>query len=219
MALLTPANFREQTLAAACAGLALDQSEAPDADLTTWIAAVTQRVNAITNDYFEPSTISLEHDVYNPTGYLYLQRRTTAVTAVKTRDGAGVLTTQAAGSYRLHSSLDSTGAVRVGDIDYLAIIGTTGLTTTPDAWTWPVGTQTVQVSGTFGWTTCPGDIKRAVAMIVWDVFKREGGDVRRASRWARGDLTVERATDTMTGLPEADEILKGYTRAAAVAVG
>jgi hypothetical protein len=49
-------------------------------------------------------------------------------------------------------------------------------------------------------------------MIVWDTFKREAGDVRRASRWARGDLTVERAADTMTGMPEADELIKPYIR-------
>lgn len=213
MALLTPANFREQTLAAACAGLKLDQSEAPDTDLTTWIAAVTQRVNEVCGDFFEPSTTSLEHDVAWDSSRLYLQRRTTAVTAVKTRDALGNLTTQSSTAYRLHSSLDSTGAVKLEGSDYLELIwGGGGLASTWNPWLWPTGTQTVQVTGTFGWTTAPGDVKRAVAMMVWDVFKRQDSDVRRAIRWARGDLTVERDTDTMTGMREADELLKPYLR-------
>lgn len=221
MVLLTPANFRPQTLSAACQGLALEATEASDADLMTEIASATQRINDYTGDQFESSAgLVLEHDVSLWSPRLHLLRRCTAVTTVKTRDEAGVLTTQSATVFRFHPSLDSTGAVRLGDLDYLDIVpGGAGLTGVDFAGYWPVGPQTVQVTGTFGWTVTPGDIKRACALMVWDVFKREGGDVRRASRWARGDLTVERATDSTTGLPEADTILETYVRRSFVGVG
>jgi hypothetical protein len=222
MAYLTPANFREGTLSAECAGLTLAASEAPDNDLTTTIATVSRAIDRICDDFFEPTTTTLEHDVYTPSPRLFLLRRTTAVTAVKLRDYTAALTTQAATSYRLHSSLDVGGAVMLGLSDWLDLVPDSAGLVGPSVWdrfTWPVGPQTVQVSGTFGWTTTPGDIKRACALMVWDIFKREGGDVRRAQRWARGELTIERATDTLTGLPEADETLKVFRRTNKVHVG
>jgi len=219
--LLVPNDFRAASFDPACTGLLLSDDEANDPRLVELIASVSQRIDEITHDHFETQTgVLLEHDVSVSSPRLYLSRRCTAATTVKTRDYAGTLTTQAATVYRFHSSLDTAGAVKLGDLDYLDIIPDgPGLALTTSAWSWPIGPQTVQVTGTYGWTVTPGDIKRACALMVWDVFKREGGDVRRASRWARGDLTVERATDSETGLPEADEILKTYTRDTLVGIG
>lgn len=221
MTYLVANDFRAASFDPACNGLLLSDDEANDPRLVEVIASVTQRINAITSDQFETSgSIALEVDVQWNSPRLYLPRRTTGVTQVATRDYAGTLTVQAATVYRVHSSLDTAGAVKVGELDYIDIVlDGAGLAGVSWPFMWPFGTQTVQVTGTFGWTVTPGDIKRACALMVWDVFKREAGDVRRASRWARGDLTVERATDTATGLPEADEILASYTRETRVGVG
>ena len=82
-------------------------------------------------------------------------------------------------------------------------------------WTWPVGTQTVQVTGDFGWTVTPGDIKRATALYVWDLVSRQSGDLGRAKAFSRGDARIELAD----GVPEADEILKDYMRESPVMIG
>lgn len=216
MAILTAADFRDQGTNAACSGLTLTGNEASPTDLATVIAGVTQRINDITGDIFEKQTAGvLEHDVREWSRRLELQQRFTAVTAVKTRDRSGTLTTQSASVYRLRSSLDAAGAVKVFDTDFLEIIPLSAGISGPDIWSvwqWPYGTQTVQVTGDYGWTVTPFDIKRVLALLVWDIFKREAGDVRRASRWARGDLTVERDKDSSTGLPEADDLLKPFIR-------
>jgi hypothetical protein len=216
MSILVPADFRAASFDPACSGLLLTDDEANDVRLTEEIGTVTQRINELTDDIFEKQAgLTLEHDVYEYSRRLYLLQRFTAVTTVKTRDRAGTLTTQGATQWRLRSSLDAAGAAKQYDVDFLEIIPLSSGLSGPDIfspWVWPYGTQTVQVTGDYGWTVTPGDVKRACAMIVWDTFKREAGDVRRASRWARGDLTVERAADTMTGMPEADELIKPYIR-------
>jgi hypothetical protein len=218
MVYVAPADFRPQTHASWCAGLELTASQAPDADLTVAIASVTQRINDKTNDFFEATVgLVLEHDVYAPSPRLYLMRRCTAVTAVKTRYFDGTLVTQDANAYRLHSSLDSTGAVEIQGSDYLDLtywgVGLSGTYWGP--WNWPLGTQAVQVTGTFGWTVTPGDIKRATALYVWDLFFRQAGDLQRAKAFSRGDARIELAD----GVPEADEILSRYMRQSPVMIG
>lgn len=193
----------------------MNAQQAPSPDLTEQIAAVTQRIDYLCDDHFSPLTTTIDVDVDATSPRLYLPKRVTAITAIKTRDHLGVLTTQPAGAYRLRSSLDAAGALELFAQDYVDLLEWGPGLSGPDiTWSygWPVGTQTVQISGTIGWTVTPGDIKRATALLVWDHFERESGDVRRASRWARGDLTVERASDSLTGMPEADDLLRPFIR-------
>jgi hypothetical protein len=224
MAYIVPADFRPETTASWCSGLVLPADQASSGDLTIAIAAISQRIEEKTGDYFTKQTLVLEHDVTpRNTGdegrRLYLQRRCTAVTTVKLRDYTGTLgAAQTASLYRLHSSLDTAGAVQLGELDWLDLVplsaGLTGLSVT-NPWAWPVGPQTVQVTGDFGWTVTPGDIKRATALYVWDLFFRQAGDLGRARAFSRGDARIELAD----GVPEADEILKDYMRGAPVMIG
>ncbi len=224
MAYVTVANLRPDTAAEYAQGVTLTAAEASDARLTAAIAAISERLDRLTNDHFETQTgVTLEVDVTDHTGRLALPRRTTAVTTVKTRDELGVLTTQASTTYRFRSSLDAAGATRIGESDYLDIIPEgVGLTLTPWAWSWPYGTQTVQVLGTFGWTVTPRDIKRAVAVLAFDHFKEQRGDLGRAVRYTTGEIAVERSVpdaDHPTGLLEVDAIVTDYHRYAGAMVG
>jgi hypothetical protein len=221
MAYIVPADFRPETTASWCAGLVLTADQASSPDLTVLIAGISQRVEERTGDYFtKQAGLVLEHDVEAPSKRLYLQRRCTAVTTVKTRYYDESLTTQATSPapYRLHSSLDAAGAVKIHGLDYLELteagVGLIGTYWGP--WIWPVGTQTVQVTGDFGWTVTPWDIKRATALHVWDAVFRQSGDLQRAKAFTSGGGARIELAD---GIPEADAILADYTYKSPVMIG
>jgi len=213
---LVPADFRPETPTAATRTLTLTEDLAKDDELTEQIEAVSRRIDHLTGDRFSPETVSVDVDVFEYSRRLYLPGRWTAITSIETRDITGGLTVQTASVYRQRRSLNATGTATVFDRDYVEILaGGLGLSG-PDidyGYRWPLGAATVRISGTRGWTVTPGDIKRVVAMLVWDHFMRENGDVRRAQRWQRGDLLIERAEDSLTGLPEADKLLKRFVMA------
>jgi hypothetical protein len=206
--------------------MALSMTDAPtDALITAAIARLSTRLDNWTNDHFETDALTLDLDVYLASSRLRLPKRCTAVTTVNTRSPAGVLTLQPATAYRLSSSLEQAGSLRTegSSIDTIDIIldTTLGLTGTlwDGEWVWPVGTQTVQVVGSFGWTDTPADIKRAMALLVWDHFKPQASALRQASRQTSADLTVEYAITEPSGIPEVDDIIADYKRDSIVAVG
>lgn len=213
---LLPPNFRPETPAAACRNLTLVEELAPTDELAEEIEAASRRVDDICDDRFSPLTgQTVVVDVADSWSRLDLPYRFTAITSVSTRDDLGALTLQLATAYRWHRSLNATGTavLQDGDRDYIDILlGSDGLVVSSllDPWSWPVGTQAVQIVGDYGWTVTPFDIKRVVAMLCWDHFQRENGEIRRAKRWAVDGLTVERDVDSLTGLPEADKLLRRF---------
>jgi hypothetical protein len=226
MAYLAFADFRTATLNEVCQGLSLTVGEAPDASLTTAIARMSMRVDDWTNDHFESQSGIETLDVPYESIFLYLPRRCTAVTLVQTQDPTGLATTQAATSYRLLSSLDAAGAnlrEAQASTDKLTIVPPPGnglvvtLSTTP--WVWPVGPATVLVTGTYGWTVCPGDIKRALALLVYYHFKPIRADLRMAETVSVADSTIRFGATFPSGIPEADDIIFDYKRDLAVYVG
>jgi len=232
MAYLVAADFRSgSSLNEVCIGLPLSTGEASDAQLGAAVTRLAQRIDDWTNDHFESESLTLEMDGTG-TSRLYLPKRCTAVTSVKIRDEDGTLgTAEAAAVYRLTSSLYSSGSKRLdgSGLDYIDIVPNgDGLATLPagygDVYTWPCGPQTVQVVGTFGWTTTPGDIKRALALMVWDHFKPLRNDLRRSSRVSTADTTqefipVDPASGVYTGIQEADAIIAAYRRDSFLEVG
>ena len=207
MAYITTANFRTVTLAEHCQGLALNDDEAPDTILTNTITRISARVDDMLDDHFEAQNdVVLELDG-SGTRRLYLPRRTRGVDAVKTRDEAGALTAETV-VWRLHSSLDAAGTAKAypGAIyDWLDLIPTKMLST---GWVWPEGPQTVQVTGDFGWSVPPAEIKRLVALLVWDQLKVQGDVMRRAER-----LQTEDASYNLAAVPpEVSDIMSRYRR-------
>lgn len=219
MSYLVPDDFRTASIAEYCEQIDLTIEEADDTRLAAAIARLSQRVDDATNDHFSSETLTLD---LNGGGSprLYLPQRCTAVTTLSTRNVQGALTTQASTSFRLHSSLDATGVARLGEYDWIdAIVWGPGLTGVYYAWSFDYGEQTVRVTGTFGWMTTPADIKRAVALLVYDHFKPIRQDLRRANRMATADASYDFAQTEPTGIPEVDGIIAQYRRESVPLVG
>jgi hypothetical protein len=217
MAYLTATQFRDGTLAESCHGLALSLTEAPTMELADAITRLSVRLDDWTNDHFESEMLTLGLDGRGG-GNLLLPKRCTAVTQVDIRNSSGALTTQDVARYRLHSSLEG-GTRRKDDAtdDWLELVpGSGGLTGLPAGWTdvylWPLGLLTVDVTGAFGWTAVPGDIKRALALLVWDHFKALRQDLRRTSRYSTAEMTVDPADASPSGILEVDAIIAAYRR-------
>ena len=77
----------------------------------------------------------------------------------------------------------------------------------------------VDVLGTFGWTTTPGDIQRLCALLVYDHFNPMRADLRRADRWSTADASITVSRSEPSGIPEADHILEQYRRESHPLVG
>lgn len=225
MAILTAANFRPQTTDEACIGRELTAQQAEDGDLDATIARMTARIQDLTNDDFSDAVETFELDVWVYSESLMLPKRCTSVTTVKTRDAQGVLTTQSGfspPSYRLRSSLDAAGAVRLGDFDHLDLVsyGPGLLNSADGSYCWPVGPQTVQVVGHFGWLVVPSDLKRALAHLVWDHYRAQRGDLGRVRQVSAAGIAETFSEDpAMTGIREVDQVLLDYRRDVFLGVG
>lgn len=225
MAYISSADFRAATVAEYCANLTLGTADASDANLTASILRFSQRFDELTNDHYEPESTTLTLAGADECE-LELPKRCTAVSQVTITDQLGAVTTQSSGSYRLVSSLYSSGSKRfIPDTkDYLELVyGAGGISGYPishyNPYTWPTDANCINVTGSFGWTTTPGDVKRAVALMVWDHYKGQRGDLRRAARYQTADVTVETAETTPTGIPEVDQIIADYKRDTYTVVG
>jgi hypothetical protein len=190
-----------------------------EALLTATIARMSQRFDDYTNDHYEPETLTL---ILNGTGStrLYLPKRILSLTSVATTDYAGNATTQASTVYRLHKSLS--GGTERSDVqqDYLEIIGGQYLTGVPQVWgqeysngTWPSGEQNVTVVGSFGWTTTPGDVKRAVALMVYLHYKPRDKALWQTQSFSTADATynlIDPSPNRPTGVKEIDDAIERY---------
>ena len=165
MAYIAAADFRERTVAPYCAGLILGESDGLDSYIDLIITRVVTQVELDLGDDFEPAGGDPDETVEcdgSGRARMYTPRRVRSLTTVKTRAADGTLTTQASTAYRLHSSLVSGTAMLDGArLDYLEHLTDV----------WPLGTQTVQLVGKFGWSAVPTDIKRLVALKVYDTIK------------------------------------------------
>lgn len=218
--LLVPADFRPTTsgLAAheAVARYALSASEANDTDLAATIDRMTTRLQELTGDDFIAATETLKLSPISSSPKLFLPKRASAITQVATRDDLGTLTVQLTTAYRASLSLNSGGtdfaSPRVEDHLYVLPRGTGITGTLYGPWVWPCGVQVVEVTGTFGWTTPPGDILRALAGLVWNHYKPQRLDLGMVTRITAEGETLEVDTEGATGLVEVDSILRRFDR-------
>lgn len=206
MAYIAAADFRERSVKPYCANLILGETDGTDSYLDLIIAQVTTQVELDLNDDFEPPTPDVDEVIEtNGNGLftLYLPRRTRSLTAVKTRDMLGTLTTQAATSYRLRSSLNAAGTAMTDGRKLDVLEALTGLTTG----VWPIGAMSLQLTGKFGWAVVPDDIKRLVALMVYDQIKGSTDPLSRIVQRQTLDATI-----TYGPSQEITDIMRRYRR-------
>jgi hypothetical protein len=208
-------------------GIPLSEDDADSNALSDAITAMSEAFDLYTFDHFSPEpgdgppegTITL--DVSGSGGpNLTVPKRIRSITDVSLRDREGVLTSQDVAVYRVTQSLVN-GARTEGDLDSISVIpgkyltgtGWWGDSTYPGNWSyWPVGTNSVQLTGTFSWENTPEQVKRAVSLMVYDAIKPSTDTLHRADRWATPNANFTVATPNPTGLPEVDGIISQFTR-------
>lgn len=219
MAVLTPAVFREGALVDATQGCAIPAA-IPDAVITAAIARMTERFEYYADDQFESTAATTIILPGSGLSRLRIPKRTTAVTTLKTVDYAGTETTQAATTYRLHSSLNTAGTKATGLFDFVEILaGTSGFTNMLNPYYFDRGAGTVKLTGTFGWTVTPPDVKRAVALMVWDALQPRRADLHRVTSVSNTSEAISYADTEPTGMLEVDDIIQQFSRHTSAMVG
>lgn len=213
MTYIAAADFRLGTAQSWTANLLLGEQDGSDAAIDGAIAAMTTQVELDLQDDFEPRDPDIDQTL-EVEGWgrsrLYVPRRVRSLTTVKTRGPDGTLTTVASSAYRLRQSLDMTtspaGAAMMDGqrLDYLDHLSTT----------WPEATNAVQLVGKFGWGAVPVDIKRLVALRVYDLIRAAGDPLSRITQRATVDAVI-----TYGESAEERDIVDRYTRDLPVTIG
>lgn len=175
MAYIVAADLRERTRASFAADIALTENDGTDAYIDLIIAQMSAQVELDLGDDFEPPSPDNDETLLVD-GYgrerLNIQRRVRSLTTVETLNAANQFISQAPTTWSLRKSLNAAGtAMKIGPDgkglrrDFLDALP--GLTTT----CWPYGAETVRLTGKFGWAAVPSDIKRLVALKVYDAVK------------------------------------------------
>jgi len=208
MALLTAADFRSSTKIWPDIELAGGTATAvTDATITSAVTAATRIVNKYCRDDFEGDTTTAGTIIMDGSGErsLVLTQRIQngSVTSVAERDADGNYTTIDSTDYRVYTSLDSAGTDPYADavdvIEYIA-----------EDSTWTEGVLNVRVVAKFGWNTAPWEVKRAVALIVYDMLSGKNAGMHRASEWQTPNMSFNRAEDAFMGIPEVRDLLEQY---------
>ena len=197
MAYITPAQLRPGT--ATWPDLVLDERDVrfetsggdTDALLTAAIAAWSAEFDAATGDHFE--TVSSGPDVLvvgTGTTILPVCYRIISFTSLDQIDREGTATALGTSIYRVGTSW----------LERLDGLG------------WNVRYTYRLNDLSYGWPTTPHAVKRAVALLVWDALKAQGGGRHLARRWVAGDTEFEadRDPDDSFGIPEVDRVVRRY---------
>ena len=209
MTYIAAADFRERTVAPHCAGLILGETDGLDSYIDLIIARIVTQIELDLGDDFEPAGGDPDETVEcdgSGRPRMYTPRRVRALTTVKTRADDGTLTTIATSGYRRHPSLDTAGTSMLDGsrLDYLEHLSDV----------WPLGTQTVQLVGKFGWSAVPTDIKRLVALKVYDQIKAKADPLSNIIQRQTLDATITYGPST-----EVADIENRYRRSLPVYVG
>jgi len=171
LAYIAATDLRQRSRKSWAGDIALTEADGDDAYLDAIIAQVTTQVELELGDDFEPPNPDVDETIkIDAFGgyYLTVPRRVRSITTLQTRQAGGtVMTSQTAFYHR--RSLNAAGtAMATNDqgsgrkFDVLEAL--TGFA-------WPYGQEMVWITGKFGWAVVPDDIKRLVALRVYDAIK------------------------------------------------
>ena len=204
MSYIEAADLIEPTAAPFSQGVRLTERDGTETYIQEVIDEIIRgRVDALLGDTFEPALGDPDEtlELAGAGGTrLFLPRSVRSITTVKTRNSSGALTLESATTYRLTSSV-SGGTAKVGVIDALDAVqylSTGG---------WPIGPQTVQVVGKFGFTTPPHDVKRLTAKLTYQYFRPASMSGTSIQTRQTADGTITFGTDA-----ETEAILRVYDR-------
>ncbi len=207
-------------------GIPLTEDDADNNSLSDAITAMTQAFDLYTDDHFEPepggepeTTMTL--DLPGSGGpNITVPKRIRSLTDVSLRDFNGNLISQLPSVYRVIQSIVD-GKRTEGDLDQISVIpgqwlsgvGYWGDNFYTGSWQYfPLGVNSVQITGTFSWPSTPEQVKRAVSLMVYDAIKPGTDVLRRADRWATPTANFTVAVANPTGMPEVDNIIGQFTR-------
>lgn len=226
MAYVAPSDFRAGSLQWFTAGLALTTGEASDNLIESCAKRAKELIDRYTGDEFEPTeeTLILSGE---GTSILRVPRRIRTISSVSILRGDGSWSEVDEADYVVSASLDEEGTIRTADLDYIAVAYGRTLDPlsgpyAPNEWSdsrlnpvfgtaFPRGFQNISIDGEFGWNETPEGIKRASALLVYDLLKPKNNDLlRRADSYQTDDASFTIAKTEPTGLPEVDAILVEY---------
>lgn len=190
MAYIAAADFRERTVKPYCANLLLDETHGTDSYIDLIITQVVTQVELDLADDFEPPNPDNDEVILADgwgTTRLYAPRRVRSLTTVEVRyDWQSSFSTVATTSYRLRKSLNTAGTAMVDGRTSDWLDGLIGMT----LGVWPLGAETVRLTGKFGWAAVPDDIKRLVALKVYDLIKGNADPLSRIVQRQTFDATI-----------------------------
>lgn len=212
MAYIAAADLRERTQKPFASNVVLTEGDIIDAQLDLIIAQVVTGVELDLADDFEPpnpdNDETIDVDGWGGTR-LFLPRRVRSITSVAVRAPfETAFTTQASTAYRLRKSLNSAGTAMLEGRSSDWLDALPGLS----YGAWPLGAETVRLVGKFGWAAVPEDIKRLVALRVYDIVKTKQDPLNRISQRITLDATIVYGPSQ-----EMDDIVTRYRRSAALA--
>jgi hypothetical protein len=182
MAYVVAADFREASRKAWTKGLILGENDVNDAELDLVIAQVAGLIELELDDDFDPPSSDVDETIVvegTIGSRLWVPRRVRSLTSVGLRSLAGVVTAITASSYRLHSSLNAAGTGMLDGYRKRDWLDSASSTTWAD--------DGVQLVGKFGWAAPPGDIKRLVALRVYDMVKGTADPLSTVSQRVTSD--------------------------------
>jgi hypothetical protein len=195
-------DFREETRKPWTKGLTLTEGDAGEAELDLLIAQVASLVELELDDDFDPPNPDNDETIYvdgTIGSRLYVPRRVRALTTVSTRSLSGTITAVASTSYRLHSSLNAAGTAMLDGTRKRDWLDSSSYTT------W--ASDSIELVGKFGWAAPPNDVRRLVALRVYDMVKATGNPLSTVVARQTAD-----SSETLGESREMARIVAAYTR-------
>lgn len=206
MAYMVAADFRSATRAAWVPSTnVLEVSDVGSTELGSLITEMSNRLDEMTDDHFESSgagTVILVNSIGG--SELWVPKRIQAITKLETLFQPTTFVTENTSAYGYEAF---TGDMRqIHKEDLVKIVAGIGLSGGPS---WPNDRQCVRITGTFDWPTTPPEVKRAVALMVWDAVKAMGDYAQRATRLSNNDGVYEGFGSLP---PKAADIVERFSR-------
>lgn len=176
------ADFREASRKPWTKSLVLTEADVSDAELDLLIAQVAGLIELELDDDFDPPASDVDETIVvdgTIGSRLYVPRRVRSLTSVGTRSLGGVVSALAASAYRLHSSLTANGTAMLDGYRKRDWLDSASSTTWAD--------DGVQLVGKFGWASPPNDIRRLVALRVYDLVKPTGDPLSTVAQRVTSD--------------------------------